>query len=154
MPASWPLEMQLLVLRGAVLLLLYLFVGLVALVVIGEVSWAGKKARPRPPEAALGRLILVDPGPTGLEKGGAFPLTAVSAIGRGLRNTVSLDDEFLSAEHALLSWREGRWWLEDLGSTNGTFLNGSRVTTPVPVVSGDLIEVGRVVLRLEQVSAI
>jgi pSer/pThr/pTyr-binding forkhead associated (FHA) protein len=63
---------------------------------------------------------------------------------------VSLDDEFLSTEHALLSWRQNAWWLEDLGSTNGTFLNGIQVTRATPVASGDIVEVGRVALRLEQ----
>jgi hypothetical protein len=147
MPSSVPFEMQLLVLRGAILLLLYLFVGLVVLVIIGDVRRAGRRPRIRPVNA-LGSLVLIEPGPTGLEEGKQFPLTAVSSIGRGMRNAVSLDDEFLSAEHALLTWREDTWWLEDLGSTNGTFLNGVRVTRPIPVSPNDVIEVGRVALQM------
>lgn len=142
-------DAQMLLFRGAVLLLLYLFVALVVLMIVADVRRAARKPS-RSPQSALGRLVLAEPGPTGLEPGASFPLSAVSSIGRSLRNTVSLDDESLSAEHALLSWREGTWWLEDLESTNGTFLNGARVTHTVPVTPGDIVEVGRVALRLER----
>jgi len=141
-------EGQLLLLRGAVLLLLYLFVGLILLVVAASMRRAAQVSRPSR-RSALGHVVLVEPGPTGLEAGTIFPLAAVSSMGRSLRNAVSIDDEFLSAEHALLSWREGTWWIEDLGSTNGTFVNSVRVSRPVPVAIGDLIEIGRVALRLE-----
>jgi len=143
-----PLEGQLLLLRGVVLLLLYLFVALVVLVVSGDVR-RGARQLPRARRSVLGQLVIVEPGPTGLAAGTSFPLSAVSSIGRGMRNLVSLDDEFLSSEHALLSWRQSSWWLEDLGSTNGTLLNGVRIGRPVPVTTGDIIEVGRVALRLE-----
>jgi hypothetical protein len=137
-----------LLLRGAVLVLLYLFIVLALLVLGGDLRRAA--AGPRVPRrSALGQVVLADPGPTGLPAGKTFPLAAVSSIGRSLRNAVSIDDEFLSAEHALLSWREGSWWIEDLDSKNGTFLSGVRVSRPVPVNRGDTIEVGRVVLRLE-----
>jgi len=138
---------QMLLLRGAVLLLLYLFVGLALLVMGGDLRRAARRAPAR--RSALGQAVLVDPGPTGLATGKSFPLAAVSSIGRSLRNVVSIDDEFLSAEHALLSWRENAWWIEDLESKNGTFLSGVRVSRPVPVRPGDTIEVGRVVLRIE-----
>ncbi len=141
-------EAQLLLLRGAVLVVLYLFIALALMVVGGDLRRAAAGPR-RTQRSDLGRLILADPGPTGLEAGKSFPLAEVSAIGRSLRNVVAIDDEFLSAEHAILTWREGRWWLEDLGSKNGTFLNGVRVARAVPVSRGDSIEVGRVALRLE-----
>lgn len=146
--ADQPFDAQMLLLRGAVLVLLYLFIALALLVLGGEL----RRAAVRPPSvrrSALGQAVLVDPGPTGLELGQSFPLAAVSSIGRSLRNVVSIDDEFLSGEHALLSWREDTWWVEDLGSKNGTFMNGICVVRPVPVGPGDTIEVGRVALRLE-----
>ncbi len=141
-------EGHLLLLRLALVVLLYLFVALVMLVVGTELRRAARKPLPVR-SSVFGHLVLVDPGPTGLEAGARFPLAAISSIGRGLDNTVSLDDEFLSANHALLTWRENRWWLEDLGSTNGTFLNGARIGRPVPIAPGDLIALGRVTLRLE-----
>jgi hypothetical protein len=147
--SSLSFDGQLLFLRGAVLFVLYLFVAFALLVVMGDLRRAARKPRSAARYSALGYLVLVEAGPTGLDPKTVFPLEAVSPIGRSLRNTVSLDDEFLSAEHALLSWREGSWWLEDLGSTNGTFLNGVRVSRILPLASGDLIELGRVALRLE-----
>ena len=141
-------DTQLLLLRGAVLVLLYLFITLVLLILGGHLRRAARRPRVGR-RSALGQAILVDPGPTGLKAGQSFPLSAVSSIGRSLRNVVSIDDEFLSAEHALLSWRESTWWIKDLGSKNGTFVSGVRVSRPVPVSLGDTIEVGRVVLRLE-----
>jgi hypothetical protein len=146
--ANLTFDAQMLLLRGAVLAVLYLFIALVLLVVGGDLRRAAAAPRVHR-RSALGQIILVDPGPTGLEEGKSFPLSAVSSIGRSLRNVVSIDDEFLSAEHALLSWRDDSWWVEDLGSKNGTFLNGVRVLRAVPVSGGDTIEVGRVVLRLE-----
>jgi hypothetical protein len=141
-------DAQLLLLRGAAIVLLYLFVVLAMLVLGGDLRRAAGGPR-TPRRSALGQVVLVDPGPTGLQAGKSFPLSAISLIGRSLRSVVSIDDEFLSAEHALLSWRENTWWIEDLGSKNGTFLNGVRVSRPVPLNQGDTIEVGRVVLRLE-----
>ncbi|MGC8875045.1 MAG: FHA domain-containing protein [Chloroflexia bacterium] len=141
-------EGQLLLLRLGIAGLLYLFVALVAFILVVELRRAARKPQ-RLSWSALGHLVLIDPGPTGLEAGTRFPLAAISSIGRGLDNTVSLDDEFLSANHALLTWRDNHWWLEDLGSTNGTFVNGARIARPVPVAPGDRITLGRVTLRLE-----
>ena len=73
----------------------------------------------------------------------------IMPIGRLPGNALVLDDDYVSSEHALLAWREGRWWLSDVASTNGTFLNGQPVTRPVQVNWGDVIGVGGVRLRLE-----
>ena len=60
-----------------------------------------------------------------------------------------VDDAFASNEHALLSRRSGRWWLEDLGSKNGTFLNGELLNAPAIVATGDEVGIGKVQLRIE-----
>ncbi|HXJ62850.1 MAG TPA: FHA domain-containing protein, partial [Actinomycetota bacterium] len=59
------------------------------------------------------------------------------------RPTVALDDSTVSRRHASISYREGRWWIADQGSTNGTFVNGARVTT-AELHSGDAVRLGRV----------
>ncbi|NLE99729.1 MAG: FHA domain-containing protein, partial [Anaerolineales bacterium] len=56
---------------------------------------------------------------------------------------------YASAQHALLTWREGQWWLEDLGSRNGTQLNDELVDAPTVVVTGDIIRIGRARLKVE-----
>lgn len=78
-----------------------------------------------------------------------YPLLAVTRIGRAPGNTIVLDDDFVSAEHALLTRREKRWWLEDLGSRNGTLLNDLPLADTAVVVAGDIIAIGDVQLRVE-----
>ncbi len=78
-----------------------------------------------------------------------FTLRPVTSIGRSPNNTIQLDDDFASAQHSLLTWRESQWWLEDCDSRNGTLLNGDPIDTPTVVSSGDMITVGRTKMRLE-----
>ena len=71
-------------------------------------------------------------------------------IGRGGQNDVPLDgDDFTSANHARFESRRDGVWVEDLGSTNGTFVNGARVTTPRRLGKGDVVRVGQTDLRVE-----
>jgi pSer/pThr/pTyr-binding forkhead associated (FHA) protein len=93
--------------------------------------------------------VVVDGGSTGLPPGQSLPLQPVTSLGRAPDCTLMLDDSFVSATHALLTWRDGRWWLRDAGSTNGTFLNQQPVLTDeVPVEFGDLVGVGRLRFKL------
>jgi pSer/pThr/pTyr-binding forkhead associated (FHA) protein len=72
-------------------------------------------------------------------------------IGRAAENDLALDaDEFASVEHARIEPRRDGVWLEDLGSTNGTFVNGVKLTQPRKLSSGDVIRVGETDLRYEQ----
>jgi hypothetical protein len=96
-----------------------------------------------------GRLIVVRSNVGNPRTGTEFPLLPLTSMGRGTTNTVVLHDSFASAEHALMTLRGGRWWLEDRGSSNGTLLNGFKVEEPVIVSSGDIIGVGQVELKLE-----
>jgi len=79
-----------------------------------------------------------------------MPLRAVSSVGRDGGNDVVLNDEAASAKHAIVSFADGDWWLEDAGSTNGTLLNGSRVWERARLHYGDEVAVGRIALRLER----
>jgi hypothetical protein len=96
-----------------------------------------------------GRLLLIEGEAPPLQVGDSFPLLTLTSIGRAPTNTAHIDDDTTSLEHALVHLRDGRWWLEDLGSRNGTMLNNSKIDQPVPVGAGDVIEVGRVKLKLE-----
>jgi pSer/pThr/pTyr-binding forkhead associated (FHA) protein len=78
-----------------------------------------------------------------------FLLRTVTSIGRSTRNTVVLDDSFVSQEHARLTRRDGHWWLDDLGSRNGTLLNDVPLTASTVVTAEDTITIGRVVMKLE-----
>ena len=69
-------------------------------------------------------------------------------LGRDLVCDCVLEDATVSARHTRLSFMHGQWWVEDLRSTNGTFLNQEPVTTSVVLASGDELRCGQVTLRL------
>jgi len=65
-------------------------------------------------------------------------------LGRDSHCDLPLSDDTVSVRHARLSYHHGQWWLEDLGSTNGTRLNREIVSIPTVVINGDLVECGKV----------
>jgi pSer/pThr/pTyr-binding forkhead associated (FHA) protein len=71
-------------------------------------------------------------------------------IGRRDGCAVRLSDTYVSQVHARLYGENGAWYVEDLGSTNGTFLNDARVSSPVEVHAGDVVKVGKTVLELRR----
>jgi hypothetical protein len=81
--------------------------------------------------------------------GTLFPLLPMTSIGRAPSNTIVLDHGYTSAEHALLTRRGRQWWLEDLGSRNGTLLNESPLEEAAVVSAGDTITIGDVKLKIE-----
>jgi pSer/pThr/pTyr-binding forkhead associated (FHA) protein len=152
-------ETALLALKIGFLVLLYLFIWRIVasaskevrtpqesmIITPGQAAAAG--LRPSTP-AARGRLVVVD-SPT-LEQGAVVAVDSTEiTFGRGGQNTVALDgDEFASAEHARIEARSDGLWVEDLGSTNGTFVNGARVTSARKLNDGDLLRVGQTDLRV------
>jgi len=70
-------------------------------------------------------------------------------VGRELSCDLILDEKTVSAEHARFSYHHGNWWVEDLHSRNGTFLNQELLATQVVLTSGDELQIGQVVLRIE-----
>lgn len=69
-------------------------------------------------------------------------------IGRGPHCNISLTDETLSASHVRISFHHGQWWLEDLGSTNGTFLNKDKIAVPTVIITGDQFKCGNTVFTV------
>jgi hypothetical protein len=67
-------------------------------------------------------------------------------VGRSANSDFSVPDETVSATHARLTYHHNQWWVEDLRSTNGTFLNDERVYTQTVLIAGDELRVGKVVL--------
>jgi len=70
-------------------------------------------------------------------------------IGRDTKCDLSMMDEALSAHHARLTYHHGQWWLEDLNSTNGTFLNREKLTTPAVIITGDHFKCGNTIFSIE-----
>ena len=107
-----------------------------------------RAARPaKPDRSAARKLVVVD----GDLAGTTITLaTDPITIGRADDSTVVLTDDFVSTRHARLVPAEGKWLVEDLGSTNGTYLDRQRVTSPTPVPLGTPIRVGKTVMELRK----
>ena len=148
-----PLDWFLLLLRIVFIFLLYFFLYQLVRVTTRElIALAGTMPEDRRGKRAIGqlpdRLVLVDPGDSLLYPGTVFPLQPITLVGRVPECTVALDELFVSGEHAELTLRQGRWWVRDLGSTNGTFVNGTEVRGTSAVDPEDIVQFGRVKLRL------
>jgi len=90
----------------------------------------------------------------GARAGTVFPLTTDSVVlGREEGVDISLRDPEVSRQHARVSWQAGTYVLEDLGSTNGTFLNGMQITGQRPLRPGDSIGLGQTILVLQPQAA-
>ena len=81
--------------------------------------------------------------------GQTYPLLPLTSLGRSPTNTIPINDDYASGEHALVALRSGQWWLEDRQSRNGTMINGMPITQPVIITDGDIIAVGSISFRLE-----
>lgn len=99
-----------------------------------------KKRRGQP-----GSIAIAD----GPQAGASAPLDGEPVtIGRGSDCQIKLDDDYSSTRHARIFLSDGQWWVEDLGSTNGTYLDGQRLTRPVQAEIGGSIRIGRTTLTL------
>lgn len=130
--------------RLVFLALIYVFLYAVARVLLRDLRAAAAEAR-----SPLGRLVVM--ASAGEPPSGAvFPLDAVMSIGRDVNNAIVCDDPFASGEHAVLTYRGRSWYVEDLGSTNGTYVNGVLVEGIAPLGYGDELVVGQARFRIER----
>jgi len=148
------------VLKYAFLVLLYFFVYRALRTVVTLDLGGGRKARKarkqeqaRPPRSSNGRSRV----PTSVlvrsadgKKLGTYRLSEALEIGRSEGSQIRLDDTYVSTNHARLFPRNGSWFVEDLGSTNGTYLNQQRVSSSSEVHPGDTLKVGKTVLELRK----
>lgn len=145
-----PIESQLFFARAVLLMLLYGFVAAAGILAWRELRAAQRAAHARAAEPPGARLIVLSGGASERPPGTALPLGTVASVGRDIDNEVVIQDPTVSGRHAVFSFREGAWWVEDLGSTNGTAVNGRRLTERAQALlrSGDVVQVGGVSLRL------
>jgi len=126
------------------LVLLYLFLFAVARVLLRDLRVAARGP------VELGRLVVIASPHAEPPPGSTFPLDAVTSLGRDVNNAIVVDDPFASSEHAVLTFRGRAWYVEDLASTNGTFVNGVPVEQVAPLGFGDELQVGEVRFRLDR----
>jgi pSer/pThr/pTyr-binding forkhead associated (FHA) protein len=161
-------ELSLTIIRVAFLAVLWLFViaaiGVVRTDLLGGSSTtarrgkarqaqaqAPRQGRPaRPPRAGRGspRILVVTAGAL---KGTSLDLAQQQiTLGRANDATLVLNDDYASSRHARIFPQDGQWIVEDLGSTNGTYLDRQKVTRPMPVPLGVPIRIGKTVLELRR----
>ncbi len=104
----------------------------------GRVGGAGAKAG--------SRLRVIEPAET---KGQVYELGEELTVGRAGGCQITLDDTYVSQLHARVFRREGQLYVEDLGSTNGTYLNRKKVTAPIAIRRGDRLQIGKTVMELQ-----
>jgi hypothetical protein len=105
------------------------------------------------PSAAPGRLVVLDPGgAAGIRAGTTIALRSENRLGAEADNDIVLEDTFVSGHHARLRWDGAEWWLEDLGSKNGTFVNRRqcRPFQPEPVPPGAALRLGEMQFELTE----
>jgi hypothetical protein len=155
---SVAVEEALLVLKIAFLVLLYLFIWRIVrsaardvrmpqesfILAPGSVPGLGSE-----PQLETGRLVVVNS--PALPEGDKLTLNSSALLlGRGSENDVNLArDEYASSKHLRVEPRRDGVWVEDIGSTNGTYLNGIRLTRPKKLAPGDVVRVGETELRYE-----
>ncbi|NUM45778.1 MAG: FHA domain-containing protein [Anaerolineales bacterium] len=73
-----------------------------------------------------------------------YYIQAVVNVGRGTTNDLTINNDTVSSHHARLAYNLNQWWLQDLNSTNGTYINGQRLLTSTVLTTGDLIGFGEI----------
>ena len=148
-------EQLLTILKLCLLALLYLFFLRVLRAVWTEIRGpkrveatprkANREARRVDRKAAPVQLAIVEPP---AQKGRTYPLADELTVGRAAGCQITVDDTYASQLHARVFSREGQLFVEDLGSTNGTFLNKQKVQGPQVMRRGDRLQVGNTVMEL------
>jgi pSer/pThr/pTyr-binding forkhead associated (FHA) protein len=157
---SIAVDTALLVLKLAFLVLLYLFIWRIVRTASRDLRLpqesfilAPSRQAGGPPQSRLansGRLVVVTS--PHLDEGTDVALNSAQVtVGRGGQNDIALpEDDYVSARHVRFEPRQDGVWVQDLGSTNGTFLNGARLEEPRRLKPGDVVKVGETDLRYER----
>ena len=158
---SAQVETTLLALKVAFLVLLYLFIWRIVRsasrdlrlpqesMIIGPQQAAAAGLVPSLRGRGLGRLVVLESPTLGPGDEIALDSTAIT-LGRGRTNDIPLpEDEYASTRHARIEPRRDGIWVEDIGSTNGTFVNGIRLTRERRLAPGDVVRIGETDLRFE-----
>jgi len=133
----------LLTLRIALAITLYAFVISALLILWRDLKRQSKGAIP-----TVVPTIKITTQEDGTSESYEYTLSEVT-IGRDPNSSCQLDDNSMSAQHARLTYHHTQWWVEDLDSTNGTFLNQEPITTPQVITSGDNLRCGRIVFQIQ-----
>jgi pSer/pThr/pTyr-binding forkhead associated (FHA) protein len=146
------LDVFLFILRLLFIVLLYLFLMQVVIAItrdLRKTATASENSAYKAPPV-IGHLIVVDSGPSNILPGTRFDLSPQTTIGRGPTNSIQLTDNFISSENTRLWFRNGLWYVQDAGSTNGTYVNNQPAREALAARFGDIIQVGFIRFKLAQ----
>jgi hypothetical protein len=143
LPADW----FLLLLRVLFIFLIYFFLYQLFRVQLRELLVLGTTTATAASPAH--RLIVMEGGETPGLVGQSFLLRPSNSVGRNRESVIALDEPFVSSNHAEIAYSGGGWWVTDFGSTNGTAINDQPVNGTAGMQPGDIVQFGRVKLRLE-----
>jgi pSer/pThr/pTyr-binding forkhead associated (FHA) protein len=154
-------ELTLLLIRFAYLAVLWIFV-LSAVSVIRSDMFGARAARQeaadrrpsrqqrkpvKPRRGSPSNVTIVE----GANRGETVPLErAPLLIGRGTDAAIRLDDDYVSTRHARIAANDDQWYVEDLGSTNGTYVGTTRITQPTTLTLGSQVRIGKTILELRK----
>ncbi len=145
LPAEW----FLLLLRVLFIFLIYFFLYQLFRVQLRELFVLGTVAATRLETFPAHRLVVLEGGSAPDLVGQAFLLQGSNSVGRNATSVIQLDEPFVSTNHAEIAFSGGGWWITDFASTNGTRVNDQPVSGTAGVQPGDIVQFGRVKLRLE-----
>ncbi|UPK75102.1 FHA domain-containing protein [Nocardioidaceae bacterium SCSIO 66511] len=107
-----------------------------------------KPAKPRKQPRGAPRTLQITEGPN---SGQSVPVADQPILlGRGTDAAIRLDDDYVSTRHARFATNGEQWFVEDLGSTNGTYIGSHRVTSPTPIAIGTAVRLGKTVVELRK----
>lgn len=125
------------------------FLFLVIKVTMKELQQSGiGSIRGEPTTLRAELLAIAQEEGSSVREGTLFEVKGVTTIGRADSSHIVLNDTSVSAHHALMRPSEGTWSIEDLGSRNGTLVNGRPISSQTALECGDAVQLGRVRLRL------
>ena len=146
-------EIVLDLLKFVLLGVLYIFIARVVRAIYLELKPPVERAQPRASAPAPKRTKKLPSKVAVVEgtlRGKTFDIGDELVIGRGDKCKIVLDDTYVSTVHARIFSKNGSYVVEDLGSTNGTYLNRRRITAPTEVHRGDQVKIGKTVLELRK----
>ena len=141
------IELALFILRLLFLAILYGFILVVIRIILRDI-----RSAPADPQAAREkggpRLLVLDSDFEGIIQNQVFELRPLTTIGRAPTSDIVLQDTYASSDHAVMLSRDGKWFIQDLNSTNGTLVNRKPVFGENAITHGDVIQIGGTRLKV------
>lgn len=134
----------LLILRYSFLVMFYVFLFKLTMLIVDDLRGLALRDKGDRLPAIGAQLLVTGSTDQGLPVGTTIPLSTVTVLGRADNCDVKILDDFISSKHARIVYQDDCYWLEDLHSLNGTYLNGAKISEPTAIADGDTIRVGGV----------